>query len=89
MYKDNYNQDEIDEILGNIVPTMIVMKQWIPVTKELPPDDTDVLIYDGKMRVASIVMWDDTDDGGKEPYWIASDWKTKPSHWMPLPEAPK
>lgn len=73
--------------------------EWIDIEKELPPYDTDVLLwyifirYDGKAtpccRVGFLIQQNGKDmwfiDGHKK-YFIK---EHRVTHWQPLPEPPK
>lgn len=57
------------------------MMEWIKCTERLPSISTTVLGY-----TTYIVFAEFDEDGWVEiPYF----WEIHPSHWMPLPEAPK
>ena len=81
----------------------MMSSKWIPVTEELPPMDTEVLVY------CTTVTWY---DDGPESYAVRTDgpqillghysqmslcWfcetvddqqHIEPTHWMPLPDFP-
>lgn len=60
---------------------------WIPVTtKTMPDEDTDVLVFSGGCQ--GVGSWPNMQ--GKPELWFVDDgsWYS-PTHWMPLPQAPK
>lgn len=61
--------------------------EWVGVEDELPKEDKDVLVYNGKdLSVSAIINgygnqgWHERDDGYDYGYV---------THWMPLPQPPK
>ena len=57
---------------------------WIPCARELPDDETTVLIYSAQ---ADPDVWVGFRDAG---VWRDADTaaRTHPTHWMPLPDGP-
>ncbi len=67
------------------------LDRWIPVTEQLPIDDTDVLItHNG---VIDIALFEDFREYGEGYRFIVDSlgapahWE--PTHWMPLPLPPE
>ena len=76
-----------------IIDPDILRPKWIPVDERLPAPHIDVLTLretlDGRVcyqKVDHIVL-----DYGAELEWLTdlSSWKSKVTHWMPLPMPPK
>ena len=64
------------------------MTQWQPITTA-PKDGTWILVFDQSSdHTVNLATWLALDDGSwVEPY---EQWTTfKPTHWQPLPDAPK
>lgn len=60
---------------------------WISVKDRFPPNDTEVLCFDGNyMRVME--YWQDDPITGI-PKFFDGDRFTSITHWMPLPNPPK
>ena len=77
----------------------VASSKWIPVSERLPEDDLPkdtkrkmirCLVYTDKGTVKPCVRqrWEHF-DGKMQPWVWNKDWYAKPTHWMPLPEAPK
>lgn len=71
--------------------------EWISVKDRLPPEKTNVILFDGDEIFCGDFHYMDFPDGRREEYWgvQACDgqcygWyqKNMISHWMPLPEKP-
>ena len=66
---------------------------WIPVTERLPEPYVEVLtlrsVLDGKRFYQKVDYV--TPDYGGQMEWLTdlNSWKSKVTHWMPLPEPPK
>jgi hypothetical protein len=67
--------------------------EWQPI--DTAPTDTRVLIYGGKTRLASNDEWLEDNAvrlakkySGDHHYTVNGCFDSKPTHWMPLPDAP-
>ena len=88
------NACRVGFIADNLIANGVTIQRWIPVTERLPSLHDDVLMYfkdDDNMAAGYLdyvdedrTMWCSYSDGG---YWTDCDYE--PTHWMPLPEAPK
>lgn len=69
--------------------------RWIPVGKRLPTDSELVLGSEGDRETTTMYYWPyPTNRAGNETgKWYyperTTDQEVRPTHWMPLPEAPK
>jgi len=68
------------------------MTEWQPI--ETAPKDTLVLLYLGNNDIEIGEGWHTYDDPPYEPskelyWWVEEMGRVYPTHWMPLPEAPK
>ena len=77
----------------NVAPTVDAGPKWISVEDELPKLYTDVLVYrrticsmGGYMSIEHMML-----GYGDDILWMndITSWKSKVTHWMPLPEPPK
>lgn len=85
---------QVEELEAKIATDNNVGSKWISVKDRLPSLHDDVLMYfkdDDNMAVGYLddvdedrTMWSAYSDGG---YYTDCDYE--PTHWMPLPEAPK
>ena len=81
------------EISDRLIANGVTVQQWIPVTERLPEPYVSVLTLrqkfdDGRCfkRVEHIIPV----YGGDFAWFMdMSGWKSKVTHWMPLPEPPK
>lgn len=58
-------------------------QQWISVEEKLPPEDREVLIFDGTCMYVAFSPFCD------EFRFSCCGQRTKVTHWMPLPEPPQ
>ena len=64
--------------------------KWIPVTEELPPMDTEVLVYCVQQPYKRTLVG--FLDSGCKTWFCETDnflERIKPTHWLPIPKAPK
>lgn len=85
--------DPIEAVADYLLDSGVTVQEWIPLSEKLPEEYKSVLVYfdSGNMAVGywydkdeCISFWHIwTDDG-----WV-SDADCEPTHWIPLPPAPK
>ena len=93
VYNEWFNNEEIaDELIANGV-TFVTNTRWIPVTERLPKPYVSVLVlrqkFDGGGCFQKIEHILPVYGGGFVWFMDMSSWKSKVTHWMPLPEPPK
>ena len=60
--------------------------EWISVGDELPEYDTEILCFDGIVRIGQIKNY----CPGESDTWITGEsWPIEVTHWMPLPAPPE
>ena len=72
----------------HLIANGVTIQKWIPVTERLPERGQIVLVCGNRKGIYTAEFRID----GKYPYFHKLNSKThwcKPTHWMPLPEAPK
>lgn len=85
-----------EEAADDLIAKGVKVQKWIPMTERLPEKTIDVLLYFGnKYKNQAIGFWHGCEECNAV-YWCAytddgfyTDCDYKPTHWMPLPEAPK
>jgi hypothetical protein len=77
---------------GEIIPLLPKQSEWISVEDRLPTEGQNVLCYEnGNYYIAfyenmdNVISWWDWVDFDRDNTWN----EVCPTHWMPLPEAPK
>ena len=83
--ENNYNVAvSFNENQAKYIESLGALPVWIPVTEQLPDEDTRVLVW---LRVK---LYDHTHmdtDRVHRNRWVR--WGEDVTHWMPLPEPPK
>ena len=73
------------EIASHLIANGVTVQEWIPVTERLPNHWEDVLVRlqcgDCVVAVRSGLIW--------RVRWNNTLLDREPTHWMPLPDAPK
>jgi hypothetical protein len=91
--RGNYPNIHCENDLIDAVPTADLSELWIPVTERLPEIYKTVLVYRENLSVSGGYMSLEflTTGFGYTPQWSndLQTWKSKVTHWMPLPEPPK
>ena len=65
------------------------MSEWIPVTKQMPPEGKYVLVYGKELHPNSYSSQIEVSRVYDVNYWSGFGRTGKITHWMPLPEPPK
>ena len=76
------------QIADHLIANGVTVQEWIPVKDRLPERGQTVLVCGNRKGIYTAEFRMD----GKYPYFHKLNSKThwcKPTHWMPLPEAPK
>lgn len=94
---------KLTEELDHLASTGRIRGEWKPIS-EAPRDGTRVLVWSDELYMKPYIAWWGVDqnapeDGNEQEEWLTGDgdsWSTgyyytpcKPTHWMPLPPAPK
>ena len=76
-----------------LVKNGVTVQEWIPVTERLPEPYVSVLVLRQKLddggRFQKIDHTILANGGEFEWFMDMSSWKSKVTHWMPLPQPPK
>lgn len=82
-----------EQIADYLIAKGVTVQEWISVTERLPKPYVDVVVcrHDLLGRANTVGLEYITITHDEIPVWSKDymTWKSKVSHWMPLPEAPK
>lgn len=93
----------VERAIDHLASTGRIRGEWRPIS-EAPRDGTRVLVWSDELYMKPYISWWGVDhnapeDGNEQEEWLTGDgdsWSTgyyytpcKPTHWMPLPPAPK
>ena len=84
-------RDVAEKIADVYIANGVTVQQWIPVSERLPELDVDVLVFNGDYIFVSQYYrshWGSWDKVG-HLVWVKDSYAKNPTHWMPLPPAPK
>jgi hypothetical protein len=74
--------------LNNRITELEQAQQWIPVSKRLPEDNNEVIVFDGESVIVAIHQSSVPQWSGHYAYYHGT-WYQVVTHWMPLPPPPE
>ena len=77
-----FGEDAVHRI--EMMPSVQSEQQWIPCSKRLPEDDTEVLVYLFENNKSPYIAW--LSDGRWYTEYFEVEQEDEPVAWMPLPE---
>lgn len=83
----------IEDIASNLIANGVTVQKWIPVTERLPESYVSVLVlrqrFDDGGRLQKIEHIIPVYGGEFAWFMDMASWKSKVTHWMPLPKWPE
>ena len=76
------------QIADHLIANGVTIQRWIPVTERLPEEGGKFLVCGSRGGIYTAEFW----NHNGYPHWHKLNSKNhycEPTHWMPLPEAPK